>query len=73
MWNSILAVAFSALLGLLGLGVAVWQVVTLQVIHSLDNLFLTFCGLLMAAIGFGYLAMVLAPAFSKDNDKKKKR
>jgi hypothetical protein len=71
MWNSILAVAFSALLGLLGLGVVVWQVVTLQVAHSLDNLFLTFCALLMAAIGFGYLAMVLAPAFTKDDKKKK--
>ena len=71
MWNSILAVAFSALLGLVGLGVAVWQVVTLQVTLSLDNLFLTFCGLLMAVVGFGYVAMVVAPAFSKDDSKKK--
>jgi uncharacterized protein YybS (DUF2232 family) len=72
MWNSILAVLFSLLLGLVGLGAAVWQIVTLQVVHSLDNIFLTLCGLLMALVGFGYVAMVLAPAFSKTPDKKAK-
>jgi hypothetical protein len=71
MWNSILAVVFSLLLGLLGLGVAAWQIATLKVILSLDNIFLTLCALLMALIGFGYVAMVLAPAFSKSDDKKK--
>lgn len=71
MWNSILAVLFSLLLGLVGLGAAVWQIATLQVVHSLDNIFLTLCGLLMALVGFGYVAMVLAPAFSKTADKKK--
>jgi hypothetical protein len=65
MLNSMLAVVFSLLLGLVGLGAAVWQIVTLQVVRSLDNIFLTLCGLLMALIGFGYVAMVLAPAFSK--------
>ncbi len=70
MWNSMLAIAFSLLLGLLGLGVAVWQVVTEKVILSLDNIFLTFCGLLMAVVGFGYVATVLAPAFKKDAAKK---
>jgi hypothetical protein len=71
MWNSMLAVVFSLLLGLLGLGVAVWQMVTLEFVLSLDNIFLTFCGLLMALVGFGYVAMVLAPAFKKDDGKKK--
>jgi hypothetical protein len=71
MWNSILGLVFSLLLGLVGLGVAIWQVATLQVVLSLDNIFLTFCGLLMAAVGFGYVAMVLAPAFTKSDDKKK--
>lgn len=70
MWNSILAVVFSLLLGILGLGVAIWQVVTLEMTLSLDNIFLTLCGLLMAVVGFGYVAMVLAPAFSKDDKKK---
>lgn len=70
MWNSILAVVFSLLLGVVGLGVAIWQVVTLKMTLSLDNIFLTFCGLLMAVVGFGYVAMVLAPAFSKDDKKK---
>jgi len=73
MWNSMLAVVFSLLLGLLGLGVAVWQVATLQVVLSLDNIFLTLCALLLAVVGFGYVAMVLAPAFSKKDDGKKKR
>lgn len=72
MWNSMLAVVFSLLLGLLGLGVAAWQVVTLQVVLSLDNIFLTLCALLLAAVGFGYVAMVLAPAFSKKEVSKKK-
>ena len=72
MWNSMLAIVFSLLLGLLGLGVAVWQVVTLQVVLSLDNIFVTICGLLLAVVGFGYVAMVLAPAFSQKDDKKKK-
>jgi hypothetical protein len=71
MWNTMLAVGFSLLLGLLGLGVVAWQVATLQVILSLDNIFLTICGLLLAAVGFGYVAMVLAPAFSKKDDSKK--
>jgi hypothetical protein len=71
MWNSMLAIVFSLLLGLLGLGVAVWQVVTMKVVLSLDNIFLTFCGLLMALVGFGYVAMVLAPAFKKDSGTKK--
>jgi hypothetical protein len=70
MWNSMLAVMFSLLLGVLGLGVVVWQVVTLQVVLSLDNIFLTLCGLLLAAIGFGYVAMVLAPAFTAQDKKK---
>jgi hypothetical protein len=72
MWNSMLAVVFSLLLGLLGLGVAVWQMATLQVVLSLDNIFVTICGLLLALVGFGYVAMVLAPAFSKKDDGKKK-
>ena len=71
MLNSMLAVVFSLLLGLVGLGAAVWQIVTLQVVRSLDNIFLTLCGLLMALIGFGYVAMVLAPAFSKTDKKAK--
>jgi hypothetical protein len=71
MLNSMLAVLFSLLLGLVGLGAAVWQIVTLQVVHSLDNIFLTLCGLLMALVGFGYVAMVLAPAFSKTDKKAK--
>ncbi len=70
MWNSILAVVFSLLLGILGLGVAIWQMATLEMTLSLDNIFLTLCGLLMAVVGFGYVAMVLAPAFSKDDKKK---
>lgn len=70
MWNSILAVVFSLLLGILGLGVAIWQIATLEMTLSLDNIFLTLCGLLMAVVGFGYVAMVLAPAFSKDDKKK---
>jgi hypothetical protein len=72
MWNEIVAIVFSALLGLVSLGVAVWQIVTLQVIQSLDNIFLTLCALLLAVIGFGYLAMILAPVFSKSGDTKKK-
>jgi hypothetical protein len=73
MWKSMLAVVFSLLLGLLGLAVVVWQVATLQVVLSLDNIFLTFCGLLMAVVGFGYVAMVLAPAFSKNDESKNKK
>jgi hypothetical protein len=45
---------------------------TLQVVLSLDNIFVTICGLLLALVGFGYVAMVLAPAFSKKDDGKKK-
>jgi hypothetical protein len=70
MWNSMLAVVFSFLLGLLGLAVAIWQIATVEFVLSLDNIFLTFCGLLMALVGFGYVAMVLAPAFKKDSSKK---
>jgi hypothetical protein len=43
MWKSMLAVVFSLLLGLLGLSVVAWQLATLQVALSLDNIFLTFC------------------------------
>jgi hypothetical protein len=64
MWDTILAAVFSALLGLLGLGIAGWQIATFQAFHSLDNIFLTLVGLLLAVIGFGYLAMILGPLFS---------
>ena len=72
MWDSIMALVFSALLGLAGLGVAIWQLATLSAINSLDNIFVTLIGLLMALIGFGYLAIILAPVFSKTDGKKKK-
>ncbi len=58
MWDSLLGIGFSLLLGLLGLAVVGWQIATLEVTASLDNLFLTIVGLLMAVTGLGYVYMV---------------
>ena len=58
MWDSILSLGFSLLLGLIGLVVAGWQVATLSAAASLDNLFLTLVALLMAVAGFGYVLLV---------------
>jgi hypothetical protein len=60
MWDSILSLGFSLLLGFIGLAVAGWQVATLGAAASLDNLFLTLVALLMAVAGFGYVLLVLS-------------
>jgi len=73
MWDSLLGIGFSLLLGLLGLAVVAWQIATFEVAASLDNLFLTIVGLLMAVTGLGYVYMVLQSRSSKGKGSKSAR
>ncbi len=55
MWDIILGYVFCVLLGLVGLGVAGWLIVTGRVVASTDNLFLALVALLFALVCIGYL------------------
>ena len=73
MGKTTVGLLFSLLLGLAGLGVAAWLLVTGNVISSIDDLFLTLFALLMALISFSYIAMHFQAVLSEDDGKKKRR
>jgi hypothetical protein len=73
MGKTAVALLFSLLLGLAGLGTAGWLLVTGNVISSIDDLFLTLFALLMALIAFSYIAMHFQTVLSEDGGKKKRR
>ena len=68
-----ISLVFSFLLGLAGLGVAGWLLVTGNVISSIDDLFLTLFALLMALMAFSYVAWHFQAVLSDDGGKKKRR
>ena len=73
MGKTAIGLLFSLLLGLAGLGVAGWLLVTGNVISSIDDLFLTLFGLLIALVAFSYVAWHFAAVLSEDDGKKKRR
>ena len=73
-WVKQQLVSYSVLLlGLAGLGVAGWLLVTGNVISSIDDLFLTLFALLIALVAFSYVAWHFAAVLSEDDGKKKRR
>ncbi len=73
MGKTAIGLVFSFLLGLAGLVVAGWLLVTGNVISSIDDLFLTLFALLMALIAFSYIAWHFQAVLSEGDGKKKKR
>ena len=73
MGKTAIGLLFSLLLGLAGLGVAGWLLVTGNVISSIDDLFLTLFGLLMALVAFSHVAWHFQAVLSEDSGKKKRR
>ena len=73
MGKTAIGLVFSFLLGLAGLVVAGWLLVTGNVISSIDDLFLTLFALLMALIAFSYIAWHFQAVLSEGDGKKKRR
>ena len=73
MGKTAIGLLFSLLLGLAGLGVAGWLLVTGNVISSIDDLFLTLFALLMALVAFSHVAWHFQAVLSEDSGKKKRR
>ena len=72
MIDTISGYLFCLIFGLVGVGVAVWLLVSGQVINSIDDLFMVLCGGLLAAICFGYLGWRLQAAWNAGAPPKKK-
>jgi len=73
MWDTVIGYVFCLVLGLAGLGVAGWLLITGRAVESTDGLFLLLVALLFAAVSFGYLALQIGPGLSQDDGKKKGR
>ena len=71
MGKTAIGLLFSLLLGLAGLAVAGWLLVTGNVISSIDDLFLTLFGLLMALVAFSHIAWHFQAVFSEDSEKRR--
>jgi hypothetical protein len=72
-WDTIGGYLFCLIFGIIGLAVAGWLLVTGQVIHSIDDLFLVLVCLLFAVICFGYLGWRMQAALAAGKGGKKKK
>lgn len=72
MLDTISGYLFYLILGLIGLALAGWLLISGQVINSIDDLFMVLAGLLLAAICFGYLGWRLQAAWTAGAPPKKK-
>ena len=72
MGKTLVGILFCLVLGLLGLGVTAWLVVSGKVIASLDTIFLTLVSLSLALACFAFIAWHFQAALATAGKKKKK-
>ena len=72
MGKTVVGILFCLVLGLIGLAVTGWLVLTGQVIASLDSIFLTLVCLSLALACFAYIAWHFQAALATAGKKKKK-
>ena len=72
MGKTVIGILFCLVLGLIGLTVTGWLVITGQVIASLDSIFLTLVSLSLALACFAYIAWHFQAALATAGKKKKK-